>query len=843
MKQTISIIAESSRRSPVSDHVDDDGSEAVRPRKEQVSVDEEHETGSPDPRAPWERPIADSSYRESRSSRRSRSGGVHRSDDTDPDSRRHESARNRRAADSDDPEQLTVAELLDKMGRRSDPSPRSDPPPADPPHTSTSSLPPARPRDPESARHVATEDDAGRAELPRRTPPPAAPPTPSGPPSPPVPPASSGPPTTVAPPVQPGAPRVPPGPSRPRPPEKPVPPHIQAPDRMAGLPSVPPPVPTPPTSAQPPRAVPPADSRPVPPAGSPQTVRPPQTPPRQQPPIADEQPTVKIDAVSPEGAASPAEDENDDRTTDEKAHGSARPRTVGNATLGRLAQSKQRKRKRLRFAAKAAVAFVSVLALLCNGAVWGYVRSTEAGFSQIAALDTESEDIVDPVGQTGDETYLIIGTDTRAGASGEIGAGTADDAEGARADTVILVNIPADRSRVVAVSFPRDLDVDRPVCRGWDSTTGEYDSELYPAAEGDKLNATYALGGPKCLVKVIQKMSGLRIGHFVGIDFAGFESMVDEIGGVEVCTSIPLYDNELGPLIETPGTHTLDGKRALDYVRARKIDQEGNSDYGRISRQQKFLSSLLRSTLSNKVLFDPVKLNGFISAFTRATFVENVNAESLVKLGRSMQNVEAGAVSFLTIPTAGTNDWGNEIPRTDDIKAIFTAIIDDLPLPGEKRGEDPTEVAAAPPAEPLPAQLAVDPSTVSVQVSNASGLSGLAAGTAEEVAAYGFPVYSIGNYASGTSKQTVIRFSEGQETDAATVASAFPGAVLQEAPPSAQLGSIVEIVLGTSFDGTVVAPTPAGTPLAPMQIRTRSESSVELPADLAITNAADDLCT
>ncbi len=859
MKQTISIIAESSRRSPVSDHVDDDGSEAVRPRKEQVSVDEEHETGSPDPRAPWERPIADSSYRESRSSRRSRSGGVHRSDDTDPDSRRHESARNRRAADSDDPEQLTVAELLDKMGRRSDPSPRSDPPPADPPHTSTSSLPPARPRDPESARHVATEDDAGRAELPRRTPPPAAPPTPSGPPSPPVPPASSGPPTTVAPPVQPGAPRVPPGPSRPRPPEKPAPPHIQAPDRMAGLPSVPPPVPTPPTSAQPPRAVPPADSRPVPPAdsrpvppadsrpvppaGSPQTVRPPQTPPRQQPPIADEQPTVKIDAVSPEGAATPAEDENDDRTTDEKAHGSARPRTVGNATLGRLAQSKQRKRKRLRFAAKAAVAFVSVLALLCNGAVWGYVRSTEAGFSQIAALDTESEDIVDPVGQTGDETYLIIGTDTRAGASGEIGAGTADDAEGARADTVILVNIPADRSRVVAVSFPRDLDVDRPVCRGWDSTTGEYDSELYPAAEGDKLNATYALGGPKCLVKVIQKMSGLRIGHFVGIDFAGFESMVDEIGGVEVCTSIPLYDNELGPLIETPGTHTLDGKRALDYVRARKIDQEGNSDYGRISRQQKFLSSLLRSTLSNKVLFDPVKLNGFISAFTRATFVENVNAESLVKLGRSMQNVEAGAVSFLTIPTAGTNDWGNEIPRTDDIKAIFTAIIDDLPLPGEKRGEDPTEVAAAPPAEPLPAQLAVDPSTVSVQVSNASGLSGLAAGTAEEVAAYGFPVYSIGNYASGTSKQTVIRFSEGQETDAATVASAFPGAVLQEAPPSAQLGSIVEIVLGTSFDGTVVAPTPAGTPLAPMQIRTRSESSVELPADLAITNAADDLCT
>ncbi len=547
--------------------------------------------------------------------------------------------------------------------------------------------------------------------------------------------------------------------------------------------------------------------------------------------------------MSPEGAASPAEDDNDDKAADEKAHGSARPRTVGNAGLGRLAQSKQRKRKRLRFAARAAVAFVSVLALLGNGAVWGYVRSTEAGFSQIAALDTESEDIVDPVGQTGDETYLIIGTDTRAGASGEIGAGTVEDAEGARADTVILVNIPADRSRVVAVSFPRDLDVERPVCRGWDSATGEYDSELYPAAEGDKLNATYALGGPKCLVKVIQKMSGLKIGHFVGIDFAGFESMVDEIGGVEVCSSIPLYDNELGPLIETPGTHTLDGKRALDYVRARKIDQEGNSDYGRISRQQKFLSSLLRSTLSNKVLFDPGKLNGFISAFTRATFVENVNAESLVKLGRSMQNVEAGAVSFLTIPTAGTNDWGNEIPRTDDIKAIFTAIIDDLPLPGEKREEDPTEVAAAPPGR------------TAAGAARCRSVDGVGAGL-ERVGS----VRAGGRHRRGGRRLRLPGLLDRQLRLRDEQADRDP---LQRRPGDRRRDGGLGLPRCGAAGGSSIGPVgqhrgdrpgyqlrrhrrrshPRGTPLAPMQIQTRSESSVELPADLAITNAADDLCT
>lgn len=762
-------------------------------------MDEEHESGPPEPRAPWERSIADRSSR----SRSRRDSGAHRSESEE---QRPESGR-RRAADADDPEQLTVAELLNKVRR-------GDDPPPEPPESETSLLPPIEP----SIEPPLPPSGIDRAR-------PAQPPLPA-----PPPPAVPGPPRPSAP-AEPPRRVPPPGPvpGRPRPPEPP-----------AARPA------PPPKPVQPPAPPPPPVRAPAPPpAAAP-------APPPSRPPAIDDSPTQKIEAVGPpadDEAASidpelPAVDHDDiDDSEQEDGARSVGPRTVGNARVGRLALSKKRKRRKLRVAARAVVALGSVLALVGTGAVWGYVRSTEAGFSQIAALDTESDDIVDPGGQTGDETYLIIGTDTRAGASGAIGAGTELDAEGARADTVILVNIPADRSRVVAVSFPRDLDVERPVCRGWDSATGEYSSELYPAADGDKLNATYALGGPRCLVKVIQKMSGLKIGHFVGIDFAGFEAMVDEIGGVDVCTTMPLIDGELGPLIETPGTHTLDGRRALDYVRARKIDAEGNSDYGRISRQQKFLSSLLRETLSNRVLLDPGKLNGFINAFTRATFVENVNTESLVNLARSMQNMEAGAVSFLTVPTAGTNDWGNEIPRLDDIKAIFTAIIDDLPLPGEQRDDEASEAESPPPpVETAPAELAVDPSLVSVQVSNASGVSGQAQATADTVATYGFPVYSVGNYASGTSKQTVIRFGPGEETAAATVASAFPGAVLQEAPPSAQLGSIVEIVLGTSFDGTVVAPTPTGSPLAPMPVQKASAASVELPADLAITNAADDLC-
>ena len=515
------------------------------------------------------------------------------------------------------------------------------------------------------------------------------------------------------------------------------------------------------------------------------------------------------------------------------------PQAVGTGTLTRLALSRNRRRKRLRIAARSLVALVSVVALGATGLVWGYLRTTEGKFSQIAALDIESDDIIDAHGQLGDETYLIVGTDTRVGASGEIGAGTIDDAEGARADTVMLVNIPADRSRVVAVSFPRDLDVERPECEAWDNDTGTYSDETYPSAYWDKLNATYALGGPKCLVKVIQKMSGLKIGYFVGMDFAGFESMVNEIGGVNICTTGPLEDGILGTVLPAAGNHNLDGRTALNYVRARHVDSEGNGDYGRITRQQKFLSALLRGALSGDVLLNPGKLNGFINAFTRETFVETIDTTSLMTLGRSMQNVDAGAVTFLTVPTAGTNEWGNEIPRTDDITSIFRAIIDDDPLPGEERST-PAPGSAPEPTEPSESAMvdALPPSEASVQVSNASGISGAAATTADNLSTYGFQIYSVGNYTE-TSSDTLVRFGPGYGAEAATVASAIPGAVLEE---TSGLGAIVEVVIGSRTATTVVAPADPGAPLDATPARIGKSEPVEIPSDLAVVNAGDATC-
>ncbi|MBO0855125.1 MAG: LCP family protein [Nocardia sp.] len=502
----------------------------------------------------------------------------------------------------------------------------------------------------------------------------------------------------------------------------------------------------------------------------------------------------------------------------------------------RRSATQRRRRQRLLMAGRATAALCAVMALIATAVGWNYLRNTDKGFQHIAALDENSKDIVDAAGQTGDENFLIAGTDTRAGADGKLGAGTEADADGARSDTVMMIHIPADRSRVVAVSFPRDLDVSRPACDNWDNNKAQYSSVVAPAAEGQKLNSAYGVGGPKCLTKVIQKVTGLKITHFVGIDFSGFSSMVDTVGGVEVCTTHPLIDGILGPVLPKTGRQMINGPTALNYVRARHIKGEERSDYDRIHRQQLFLSSLLRGAMSSKVLFDIGKLNGFISAFSSHAFMDNVSTKDLLMLGRSLQKVAAGAITFLTLPTAGTNDAGNEIPRTADIKALFQAIIDDQPLPGEKKAPAPAKLAAAP--APPPQLKAVDPNTVSVQVSNGSGVTGVAATAANKLAGKGFQIGTVGNYSGGTIPVTTVRYSPGHEAEAATVASALPGAKFESAP---DLGSTVEVAIGSGFSGSVGTPTPSGSPVA-APTGSGPSTPAALPADLEHVNAADASC-
>ncbi|MGO4446848.1 LCP family protein [Mycobacterium sp. 2YAF39] len=521
-------------------------------------------------------------------------------------------------------------------------------------------------------------------------------------------------------------------------------------------------------------------------------------------------------------------------------------------------RSPHRGRRKSMIIGRAITAVIAVLALALTGGAWQWQSAKNNMLNRISALDPDSRDIVDPNAQFGDENFLIVGVDSRMGENVDMGAGTTDEAAGARSDTVMLVNIPANRERVVAVSFPRDLSIQPMKCEPWDPKTRQYgpitdpESPMYGQDEVSteyKLNSAYAVGGPKCLVKVIQKMSGLYINRFMAVDFAGFSKMVDALGGVEVCSTTPLEDYELGTVLSNAGRQRIDGHTALQYVRARQVTTETNGDYGRIKRQQLFLSSLLRSMISKEVFFSLSKLNNVVNMFINDSYVDNMDTKDLVTLGQSVQGIAAGRITFLTVPTTGYMDeYGNEHLREEDNRAIFDAIINDDPLPEEKNADN-TPVPGTPeshtqttsqdaaPATELVDTITTNPHDITVQVSNSTGEDGLGQTAAGELQTHGFNVISPDDY-PGPVDTTTVFFSPGNEQAAATVASSFPNSTIERAT---NLGDVVQVVLGSDFY-SVTSPPSSGSPVQVHVGKSTESTPTNLPEDLTVTNAADTTC-
>ncbi|BBX46486.1 LCP family protein [Mycobacterium cookii] len=527
------------------------------------------------------------------------------------------------------------------------------------------------------------------------------------------------------------------------------------------------------------------------------------------------------------------------------------------------APKRKRHRGALMIAGRLAAATIAAAALAMTGGAWQWSTSKNHRLNNISALDPQSRDIVDPNAQFGDEDFLIVGMDSRAGANASMGAGDTADAGGARSDTIMLVNVPANRKRVVTVSFPRDLAITPIQCEAWNPDTGEY-GPLYDADTKKwgsryvytetKLNSTFSFGGPKCLVKEIQKLSGLSINRFIAVDFAGFAKMVDALGGVEVCSSTPLKDYELGTVLAHSGRQLIDSKTALNYVRARNVTTENNGDYGRIKRQQLFLSSLLRSLISKDTFFSVNKLNNVVNLFISDSYVDNVKTRDLVQLGQSVQGMTAGHVSFVTVPTGVTDENGDEPPRTADMRALFNAIINDEPLPGEndlnattspptktmtsKANQSQTSKAPDPHPERLEA-LTASPRDVTVQVSNSTAKSGLAGTASSQLKRQGFKVKAPDDYPTAL-KTTTVLFSPGNEQAAATVAAEFANAKVEQITGT---GHVVQVVLGSDFSSVGATP-PVGSSVS-VQIDRNANSSTQptrLPDDLTVTNAADTTC-
>ena len=246
--------------------------------------------------------------------------------------------------------------------------------------------------------------------------------------------------------------------------------------------------------------------------------------------------------------------------------------------------------------------------------------------------------------------YLVVGSDSREGLTkAQIKAlrvGSTAVAAGGRSDTMLLVHISKARDAAYVVSIPRDTLVTIPAHKSQDGTID------VPPRPG-KINAAFAFGGAPLLIQTIESKTNLKIDHYVEVSFAGFTGVVDALGGIEVCSKVPINDPK-SHLVMSAGSHVLDGIEALKYVRTRDFD--GRGDIGRMERQQQFVSAVLRKATSSGVLLNPIKLTKFFNATISTVKMDtSVNKSDLLTLAKQMRNLSAGNLRTLTVPLSDPN--------------------------------------------------------------------------------------------------------------------------------------------------------------------------------------------
>ena len=263
-----------------------------------------------------------------------------------------------------------------------------------------------------------------------------------------------------------------------------------------------------------------------------------------------------------------------------------------------------------------------------------------------------------------------MGSDQRTG-KGNKGYGNF---EGARSDTTMLVHVYPDRESAVVLSIPRDTVTDLPSCKSPDGRT------LGPIRE--RFNTAFDRGGPGCTVKAVEQLTGLRVDHFVVLDFNGFKKTIDALGGVEVCLTRPLQDRQSG--VDLPAGRTrVTGEEALGFVRVRHNIGDG-SDIGRINRQQLFLSSLIQEVSSSGLLTDPLRVWRVLSESSKSIATDEAMAETkgILALGTSLVSIRPDDITFVTLPWV----WNPDDPNTvvvDHARAdpVFAALGNDTPWP------------------------------------------------------------------------------------------------------------------------------------------------------------------
>ncbi|MET8703564.1 LCP family protein [Kitasatospora sp. NPDC004723] len=531
------------------------------------------------------------------------------------------------------------------------------------------------------------------------------------------------------------------------------------------------------------------------------------------------------------GAAEPAAPE----PAPVPAPAAAPPAGGGRGAHRRARTARRNRRRRLLKWTGGLGAFVLVAG--CGGAYYAYQHLN----NNITAVKVQLGDEAERPKPAGDAmNILVIGTDSREG----LGRSYGDEGSAGHADTTLLFHVAKDRTNATVLSIPRDLMVPVPDCRTPDGKT-------IPGASRTMFNNSLGQEGrdPGCTWKTVEKMTGIRVDHFVMVNFEAVKTLSTAVGGVEVCAAKDINDPD-SHLRMSKGRHVVQGDEALAFVRTRHAVGQGG-DLTRIPLQQQFISSMIRAVKSSDTLTNPAKLWKLADASTKALTVDSGidSVDKLKDLALDVSKVDTKNITFATVPVLDDPaDENRLVLKQPDAGQLFSMVGGDRSLTGAVDPAAPqaaatTAPAAAAPAATAPATAAagtpeaapsaaapvVDAKQLRVTVRNGSGTPGQAQQAVDRLQAKGYARAATSANAP-VAAATTVSHPAGRAAEAAALATALglPADAVKADPKLTAKDGLV-LVLGKDAPAAAAA-----TPSAP---------ATEAPKDLQRVQADDtDVC-
>jgi LCP family protein required for cell wall assembly len=444
-----------------------------------------------------------------------------------------------------------------------------------------------------------------------------------------------------------------------------------------------------------------------------------------------------------------------------------------------------------RIAAWTSVALVGVLVA---GSLVAYVKY-RSYWDSIKRVDVAGLTGPQPPKYTNAENILLIGTDTRNGQGG-IGGSVGCNCS----DTLMLLHISPGRHRVTVMSIPRETMVPVLSCAADDNTPGQQAEQ----GQVELINAALSAGGPACTWKTFEAVTNIHVDHFIELDFVGFEKIIDDLGGVNVCLPFAVDDPDSG-LHLAAGKHHVWGTQALAFWRTRE-DVGFGSDTQRILRDQYLMVALVQGIEHSGLLKSPSEVLHVVGDAANAMTTDTgLDQNAMLQIADSLRGIKSSDVQFVTSPNVpypqNDNDVVFQQPQADE---LFNAIAHDSTLPSGKAKKKTKKPGATPSATTSPSQVKVD-------VENGSGVSGAAGQAGSDLTNDGFTVVGTGDANNFDYGSSVIEYAAPADMAAVnTLKPLIPNVVVEQ--NSSLTPGTIELIVGSSFSGLNTQPAPAKSP-------------------------------